>query len=83
MSIKPLFEKCIKKNNQRLFMAFVDFRKFYDTINRKNLLYKMLKAGITGNLYKVIKDTLWVSGPRTLDFCVLPNIFAIYACKLT
>ena len=56
MIIKPLFEKCMKNTNQRLFMAFVDFRKFYDTMNRKSLLYKMLKAaGITGNLYKVIK----------------------------
>ena len=58
MIIKTLFEKYIKKNKQRLFMAFVDFRKFFDTINRKNLLYKMLKAGITGNLYKVIKSAL-------------------------
>ena len=37
-------------------MAFVDFRKFFDTINRKNLLYKMLKIGITGKIYNVIKS---------------------------
>ena len=34
-------------------MAFVDFRKFFDTINRKNLLYKMIKSG---NVYNVIKS---------------------------
>ena len=24
------------------------------------------------------KDTLWVSGPRTLGLCVFPHIFAVY-----
>ena len=56
MIIKTLFESYVKKKKQKLFMAFVDFRKFFDTINRKNLLYKMLKCGITGKLYNLIKS---------------------------
>ena len=30
-----------------------------------------------------VKDTLWVSARSTLGLCVFPNIFAVYACKLT
>ena len=55
MIIKSLFEKYIKIKKQNVFMAFVDFRNFFDTIDRKNFLYKMIKSGITGNVYNVIK----------------------------
>ena len=34
----------------------IGFRNFFDTINRKNLHYKMLKFGNTGKLYKIIKS---------------------------
>ena len=48
--------------------------------------------GIAGEVKSIVascdhcqtfKDTLRVSAPRTLGLCVFPNIFAIYACKLT
>ena len=34
-------------------------------------------------ILEFLKDTIWVSAHRTLGLCVFPNIFAIYACKLT
>ena len=37
-------------------MAFVDFSKFFDKINRKFLSYKLLRYNITGNVYNIIKS---------------------------
>ena len=36
-------------------MAFIDFRKAYDRINRKLLLLKLKKRGIKGQFYRNIK----------------------------
>lgn len=48
-----------KQNNRKqkqLFLAFVDFQKFYDMINRDMLFYKLLKYNITGKVYHFIKS---------------------------
>ena len=34
----------------------MDFSKFFDTIDRNMLLYKLMKYGITGSIYKLIKS---------------------------
>ena len=34
----------------------MDFRKFFDCINRDMLFYKLQKIGITGKLYYVLKS---------------------------
>ena len=44
------------KNGKKIYVAFVDFSKFFDTINRNFRFYKLLKYGITGNIYKGIKS---------------------------
>jgi len=56
MILKSLFNKFVIGNNQKLFVAFVDFRKFFDLINRDILLYKMQQIGICGKVYQVIKS---------------------------
>ena len=33
---------------------FVDFRRAFDSVNRKCLWYKMTKSGIRGNMFNVI-----------------------------
>ena len=43
-------------NNKPLFACFVDFSKFFDTINRNMLLYKLQKYNITGNVYNFVKS---------------------------
>jgi hypothetical protein len=53
--LHTLFQKYVKRNRQRLYVAFIDFTKFFDTINRDMLMYKLIKYNITGNIYKVIK----------------------------
>ena len=42
--------------NKTVYTAFVDFSKFFDKINRKFLLYKLLRYNITGNVYNIIKS---------------------------
>ena len=42
--------------NKTVYRAFVDFSKFFDKINRKFLLYKLLRYNITGNVYTIIKS---------------------------
>ena len=43
-------------NKKPLFTCFVDLSKFFDMIDRNMLLYKLMKYGITGNIYKLIKS---------------------------
>ena len=54
--LKTIHETYCMKNGKKIYVAFVDFSKFFDTINRNFLFYKLLKYGITGNIYKVIKS---------------------------
>ena len=53
--LNTIYEKYINTGNETLYTAFVDFSKFFDKINRKFLLYKLLKYNITGNVYNIIK----------------------------
>ena len=44
----------LKKKKRKLFCAFVDFEKSFDTVWRDALWYKMLLNNINGNMYQVI-----------------------------
>ena len=44
-----------QKNNDKLFCAFVDFKKAYDYVNRSKLLYKLHKIGISTKLVNYLK----------------------------
>ena len=46
----------IKKSN--LYVTFVDFSKFFDSLNRNHLFYKLQKYGITGRVYNTVKPVL-------------------------
>ena len=41
--------------NRKLYVAFIDFEKTFDSINRKLLWPILLKNGIKGKLYRCIK----------------------------
>ena len=53
--LTTVVNKIIKVEKKRLFVAFIDFRKAYDKINRKLLLLKLQKRGIKGQFYRNIK----------------------------
>ena len=56
MIINTIFQKYVNEKKQKLYVAFIDFSKFFDSINRKFLLYKLLKSGITGKCYSILKS---------------------------
>ena len=51
----PYFRNMSKQRKRKIYVAFVDFRKLFDSINRNCLLYKLIKCGIIGQMYNVIK----------------------------
>ena len=54
--LNTVYEKYVKRQKKKVYMAFIDFSKFFDKINRFLLRYKLLKSGITGNIYHLIKS---------------------------
>ena len=54
--INTMFDSYVIHQNKPLYAAFVDFSKFFDKINRTHLLYKLLKCGITGRIYDIVKS---------------------------
>ena len=61
--INTLYNSYVTMRNKPLCVAFIDFMKFFDTIDRSCLQYKMLKYGITGRAY-IIKSMYGNSGYR-------------------
>jgi hypothetical protein len=56
--INSLINKIIRIERKRIFVAFIDFRKAYDTVNRTLLLLKLQKLGINGLFYSNMKVSL-------------------------
>ena len=54
--LNTVYESHVVNKNEKSYVAFVDFTKYFDLINRNFLLYKLLKYGITGPIYYVIKS---------------------------
>ena len=54
--LKTLINKYVTNEKKNIYVSFIDFAKAFDTVWRPSLLNKLLKKGIGGNFYKVIKD---------------------------
>jgi hypothetical protein len=53
--LKSIVDRMLRNKRRKLYVAFVDFQKCFDTINRQ-LLWDILKQkGIKGNLYKSLQ----------------------------
>ena len=52
--IQALIEKIVKKGKGKMFVAFIDFKKAYDTVNRNLLLNRLKQIGINGLFLKNI-----------------------------
>ena len=48
MILHSLFHKYVICRNEKLYVAFTDFRKFFDIVNQDHLMYKFIKWGIIG-----------------------------------
>ena len=54
--LNTIHNKYVKDMNKDVYIAFVDFSKFFDKINRDMMLYKLLKYDINGPIYNIIKS---------------------------
>jgi hypothetical protein len=69
------FFEILKNKKKKLFCAFVDFEKGFDTVWRDALWYKMLLNNINGHMYQVIfnmyqniKSCLFYNGNKSEYF---------------
>ncbi len=46
--LQTVYNKYVTLADKNVYLAFVDFKKIFETINRKYLLYKLLKYNVTG-----------------------------------
>ena len=46
--LQTIIEKVVKKNRKKLFSAFIDFKKAYDTVDREKLFQTLQSLGING-----------------------------------
>ena len=53
--LKSLVDKQLYLN-RKLYVAFVDFSKAFDFINRNILFYKLLKSGLSGRVIETIRN---------------------------
>ena len=51
---RPLYKKIVKKGKGKLFAAFIDFKKAYDTVDRNKLFDRLRYMGINGIFLKNI-----------------------------
>ena len=68
-TIKSIINRYLRLHKKEIYCAFVDFSKAFDSIWRKGLLLKLLKLGIHGKFYKIIKDMY----SKTLTGIKLPS----------
>lgn len=52
--INTIFKK-ICRSNQKLYLCFVDFQKAYDSVWRNALMLKLLRSGVRGNFFEIIR----------------------------
>ena len=52
--LQTIIEKVVKKGRKKLFAAFIDFKKAYDTVDRNILIRRLKQLGINGIFLKNI-----------------------------
>ena len=60
--LNTIYNKYVNDMNKDVYIAFIDFSKFFDKINREMMMYKLLKYDISGPIYKIIKSVYCKTG---------------------
>ena len=55
-NLYAIAENYLKKKGQKLYVAFVDFKKAFDIVHHDKLLQAMQKEGVQGNPFASIKS---------------------------
>ena len=53
--IDTIIHEIVHNHRKRLFVAFVDLEKAYDRVNRKFMVYKLKRKGLSGKFLKIIE----------------------------
>ena len=86
--IQFLIQKYCHRQGKKLYGCFVDFSKAFDTISREKLFEKLLKHGINGNFYNVLKNMYFNDETRIkvgdhLSDAIYPNQGVRQGCILS
>ena len=54
-TLRSIINRYINVRKEKLFVCFVDFRKAFDKVWRNGLFVKLLRMGITGKFYNILK----------------------------
>ena len=60
--LDTIHDKYVKEMKKDVYLAFIDFSKFFDKINRDMMLYKLLKYDVNGSIYDIIKSVYKQTG---------------------
>ena len=79
--IKSLYEKYCMNMKKNLFVAYIDFRKAFDSIWHEGLFVKLLKQGIGGHYYFTLKNmymsnssVVKINGTLSEQFCIKSGV---------
>ena len=53
--LRTLVEKYTKQSKSKLFTCFINFRKAFDSVLHQALFLKLLRLGINGLFYNIVK----------------------------
>ena len=53
--LQSLVDSSLNSNN-KLYVCFIDFKKAFDHVNRDCLWYKLIKSGVRGPIFNIIKN---------------------------
>ena len=62
--IKTLIDKLVREG-KKIFIAFIDFKKAYDTINHKRLFHKLKRANIDGLFLQNLNSMY-----KSVEYCI-------------
>ena len=54
--LQSVITKILSERKRKIYIAFVDFKQAFDTVNRNKLWSVMQENGVKGKLYKSIKS---------------------------
>ena len=55
-NLYAIVQKCLSKKGRKLYVAFVDLKKAFDSVNHQLLLEAIQKEGVNGNFLNAIKS---------------------------
>ena len=80
--LNSVYESHVSRGKGNIYLAFVDFTKFFNTTNREILYKKLLKYGICGPIYHKIKSMYSATSYRVkIGDHISPSFLAAFCVK--